>query len=111
MRFSLRTKILLLIAGTVTGLASLLLLALTALAHREVGRAVRQDVRVTGSVLAQFVRERSAALQNQSLLLARQPVLRASLGTGDPATVTDCIRDYLKQIGADAAAATDQSGR
>lgn len=111
MRFSLRTKILLLIAGTVTGLATLLLLALTALAHREVGRAVRQDVRVTGGVLAQFVRERSAALQNQSLLLARQPVLKASIGTGDPATVTDCIRDYLKQIGADAASATDQSGR
>jgi diguanylate cyclase (GGDEF)-like protein len=111
MRFSLRTKILLLIAGTIAGFASLLLITLALLTGREIGNAVRHDVQSTGGVLGQLVQERGTALKEQSLLLARQPVLIACIGTSDPATVTDCVTDYLNQLHADAAMVTDQSGR
>jgi len=121
MRLSLRTKILLLIAGTVMGLAVVVLVALGALAGREIERAVRSDVRATGGVLARIVRERSAALRDQCLLFVRQPVLKALLGLHDPAimtptgggdaaTVADSLREFLKEIRADAALVTDQDG-
>lgn len=125
MRLSLRTRILLLVAGTVTGLSVIVLSAFTVLSGREIERAVRKDVRATGSVLSHFLRERSATLRDQSSLLARQPALRMLLlgrpedGSAasapekrpDFATVTDCLREWLGQLRADAALLTDENGK
>ena len=110
MRLSLRAKILLLIAGTASGLVSVILLAFTLLVSREMGRAVREDVRATGGVLGQLMRERSAVLLDQSRLIADQPVLRAALSTHDPATVLDQARDYQRQMGVDEIIVTDRDG-
>ena len=115
-RFSLRTKILLLIAGTVTILASLLLITLTLLANQQIDMAVRSDVRSTSSMLTQLVRERTTTLRDQSLLLARQTTFKYLIHPpnglrSDRATCTDTARDLIAQIHADAALITDASGR
>src|SRR5579862_945372 len=111
MRLSLQARILLLIAGTVTGLAAIVLLALTLLTNREIDRSIRTDVSTTGIVLADFVSERTLRLSDLSLLLARQPILRATIGRGDVPTVTDAARDCRQQIHADAVLITDRDGR
>jgi len=111
MRLSLRAKILLLVAGTAVGLVSVILLAFTVLVSREVGRAVRADVRATGSVLEQLMRERSAVLLDQARLIADEPALHAALSTHDPATVLDRVGDYRRKMGADAIIVTDRDGR
>jgi diguanylate cyclase (GGDEF)-like protein len=110
MKLSLRVKILLLIAGTATGLASVILLAFTLLVSREMARGVREDVRATGGVLGQLMRERSAVLLDQSRLIADQPVLRAALSTQDPATILDRARDYRKTMAVDEIIVTDRDG-
>ena len=111
LQFSLRAKILLLIAGTATGLAAAILLAFTLVVSREMDRAVRADVRATGGVLAQLLRERGAVLLAQSVLIADDPVLHAALSTHDPATVLDTARDYRKKMGVDEVLVTDRDGR
>ncbi|HZT42627.1 MAG TPA: HD domain-containing phosphohydrolase [Chthonomonadaceae bacterium] len=112
MQFSLRTKIWLLLVGTVTGLTSVTLVALTILSGWEIDNAVRNDVRTTGSVLGQFLHERSQMLQDDSLLLARQTATRQLIGSdADRATFTDYARSWLKQLHADAARITDGQGR
>ena len=110
MRLTLRAKILLLIAGTATGLAAVILLAFTLLVSREMGRGVREDVRATGGVLGQLLRERSAVLLDQSRLIASQPILHGVLSTEDPATVLDTARDYQKQMGVDEVVITNSGG-
>ncbi len=126
MRLSLRTRILLLIAGTVTGLAVLALCTLMVLTRREIDRAVQNDVRTTGGVLTRLFNERSRSLRDQSLLLARQPALMMRLlgrpeetaggGTSDAAqkpdfaTVTDSLQEWLKQMHADSLRLTDEEG-
>ncbi len=111
MQASLRTKIVLLIAGTATGLASVTSLSLALLAHRQVNQSIRNNVRATGGVLAQFVQERSATLADQCLLLAKQGVLAAVISTHDTATVTQSAKAYQKQFHADAVVVTDRDGQ
>ncbi len=110
MHLSLRTKILLLIAGTAVGLVSVILLAFTLLISREMNRGVEADVRATGGVLAQLLRERSATLLSQAEIVADDPPLQAALGTGDPATVLDKVKDYEKKLGVEAVIVTDRDG-
>lgn len=107
---SLRTKILLLIAGTAVGLVSVILLAFTLLVAREMSRGVQGDVRATGGVLAQLLRERSATLLSQAQIVADAPPLRAALSTNDPATVLDRVQDYAKKLDAQAIIVSDRDG-
>src|SRR5579862_7026835 len=101
MRLSLRTKILLLVAGTVTVLSGAVLTALSISTESSTQRAAQADVRATGAILSEFIDQRSSALTNQCLLAARQPWLRAVIGTRDPTTITDCLQENLKQLHAD----------
>ncbi len=110
MRLTLRLKILLLIAGTAVGLVCVILLAFTLLVAREMDRAVREDVRATGGVLAQLLRERSAVLLSQAQVVGDDPPLLAAVGTSDPATVLDKVRDYEKRLGVEAVIVTDRDG-
>src|SRR5579871_372368 len=109
MRVSLRAKFLLLVAGTVTGLAVLLLGAITLLANIETERTVHRDVETTGGVLARFIHEQSDALTDKCLLLAHQPRL-VYLRGANPETIADSLGEWLKQMHADAALLTDQDG-
>ncbi len=111
MRLTLKTKILLLITGTAIGLMSLILLAFTLLISREMDRAVRVDVRATGGVLAQLMRERGDVLLSQCHLIATDPPLLAALSTHDPATVLDKVKEeYQQRLGADEIIITDRDG-
>jgi diguanylate cyclase (GGDEF)-like protein len=128
MQLSLRSKFILLIAGTMMGLALVTMLAIVTLMGREIDQAVRRDVRATGGVLAQFMGERSRSLNSQSTLLAKQPFLKTLLGVdnalnlpglsgtkanttkADAATIADSVTDYLKEVYSDAALVTDRDG-
>ena len=110
MKLSLRAKILLLVAGTAIGLVSVILLAFTVLVSREMGRAVRADVRTTGGVLGQLMRERTSVLRDQSRLMADMPALHAAITTYHPATVLYEARGYRRKMGADAIIMTDRDG-
>ena len=72
---SLRTRLLVLIAATVTGLTSLLLVALMVLANREIEGAMWRDVRTTGGVLSRLLEERRSALTLACDLMASQPTI------------------------------------
>ena len=109
MRVTLRTQILLLIAGTVGGLAVILMGAITALTSLETDRTMRRDVQATGGVLSQLIRERSASLTDKCLLMARQPRLRYLRGV-NAATIADSLGEWLPQMRADAALLTDSTG-
>lgn len=111
MRLSLKTKILLLVAGTVAALAGGLLAALSMLTDHSIQRAAQADVRATRAVLGEFLDERGKALTDQCLLAAKQPWLRAVIETRDHATITNCLHDNLKQLHADAVLVTDRNGR
>src|SRR5689334_13463590 len=100
MKLSLKTKIYLLIVGTVSGFALLILYALTALSAREIVHAVHSDVQATEGMLAAAMSERSRALRNQCLLLVHQPGPRYLVHT-DWQTVTGAAREYAKQMEAD----------
>ena len=93
------------------GLASAILFALGFAAHYEIGRLVERDVEATSGVLAKILQERSAALEDQCSLLARQPVIFRVLKTRDSATIADSVREWLSQIRADSALVTDDTGR
>ncbi len=110
MRLTLKTKILLLITGTALGLVSLILLAFTLLISREMDRAVRVDVRATGGVLAQLMREREDVLLSHSRLIVTDPPLVAALTTHDPATVLDGMKEYRQKLGVDEMIITDRDG-
>ena len=110
MRLSLQTKLLLLIAGTAVGLVSVILLAFTLLVSREMSRGVQADVRATGGVLAQLLRERAATLLSQAQIVADDPPLRAALSTNDPATVLDKTEDYARKLGVQEIIVTDRDG-
>jgi diguanylate cyclase (GGDEF)-like protein len=118
MRFTLRTKFMLLIAGTVLALTAVMLAAMMAVTGREIERAARNDVRSAGGVLAQLIREREASLERQCGVAARQPMLKALLQAGGPgsarpdgATVSDSVRELLADLGADSAFLLDRDGR
>ena len=110
MHLSLRTKILLLIAGTAVGLVSVILLAFTLLISREMNRGVQADVRASGGVLAQLLRERSATLLSQAQIVADDPPLHAAVGTSDPATVLDKVHEYDQRLAGEAVIVTDRDG-
>ena len=110
MGLSLRAKILLLVAGTAVGLVSVILLAFTVLVSREMGRSVRADVRTTGGVLGQLLRERAAVLRGQARLIADEPALRAAISTHDPATVLERARDYHQKMSVDEVIVTGLDG-
>jgi diguanylate cyclase (GGDEF)-like protein len=111
MQLSLRTKILLLVAGTLTVLSGAVLTALSVLTASSTQRAAQVDVRATRAVLSELIDERSRALTDQCLLAARQPWLRGVIGTEDPATVTDSLNENLRQLQADSLIVTDRDGR
>ena len=127
---SLRVRILLLVTGTLAGLAALLTLALATMTNREIEDTVRRDVHTTESFLAQMLTEHGVSLQKQSEVLAKQPVLQATiavkgadaprLGTQEPnaemkendaPTIAGCMREYLAQLGVARAVATDEDGK
>src|SRR5436309_1956391 len=107
---SLRAKIAILIGGTVIGLAAAILFALGFAARHEIGRLVEHDVEATGGILEKILQERSTALTDQCVLLARQPVIFRVLKTRDSATIADSVREWLGQIHADGALMTDDDG-
>ena len=109
-KLDLRAKILLLVAGTAVGLVSVILLAFTILVSREMGRAVQADVRTTGGVLGQLMRERTSVLRDQSRLIANEPALRETVGTNDPATTLDYSRDCRRKMAVDEVIVTDRDG-
>ncbi len=113
MRISLRVRILLLVTGTLAGLAALLTLALATMTTREIEDAVRRDVHTTESFLAQMLSEHGESLKKQSELLAKQPVMQVSIAQNkvDSATIADCMREYLKQMGVARAVATNAEGK
>lgn len=111
MRLTLRTKILLLVAGTVTSLALSLMGAISLLASREINRTVRRDVAVTGGVLTQLLDEHATALTDKCLLLASQPRLKYLRDAHDEQTVADSLSEWLPQMHASAALLTDQDGK
>jgi diguanylate cyclase (GGDEF)-like protein len=110
MKLSLRTKILLLIAGTTSGLAALVLATLGVLTQRGIDAAVHADARATGGMLTQLIHERTDTLTNECRLLADLPILKAVAETGDPTTMSDTARDSLGQIDADSVMVTDRNG-
>jgi diguanylate cyclase (GGDEF)-like protein len=110
MRVSLRTQILLLVAGTVGVLSLILLGAIAVLTRIETDRTMRRDVQATEGVLGQLIRERGAALTDKCLLLANQPRLRYLRGANG-ATIADSLGEWLPQMHADAALLTDASGK
>ena len=110
MKLDLRAKILLLVAGTAVSLVSVILLAFTILVSREMGRAVQADVRTTGGVLGQLMRERGTGLLDQSRLIAGEPLLHAAISTNDPATVSERVRDYRHRLAVDEVIVTDRDG-
>src|SRR5207237_969560 len=69
------------------------------------------DVQATGNVLAQLMRQQTYSLERQSVVLARQPGVKALIQTGDPATVTSNARQYMSELNADATLLTDRAGR
>ena len=112
MRFALRTKILLLTAGTVAGLAALIILAMTALNEQEVNRSVHDSAKTTENVLTQFLNERSQSLLAESLMLVKpSTTLKQYLQMPDQATIRDIANDLRGQLQADAALITDRDGR
>ena len=111
MRLTLQTKLLLLVAGTATSLASVLLLSIALLAKREINASVRSDVHATGGLLGRFIEDRNVTLKQQCVLLAKQPVLKGVIGTDNPATVLYTARGYRDQIHADVVVVTDRYGR
>lgn len=110
-RFSLSTKILLLVAGTVLGLTALVFISVALLAGQEMEHQVRRDVRSTGSILAQITRARSESLRDQSRLLAGQPALKGYFQQADAATFADFAQDWRRQLHADGLLLTDRDGR
>ena len=110
MRLSLRAKILLLVAGTAVGLVSIILLAFTVLVSREMGRAVQADVRTTGGVLGQLMRERTSILLDQSRLITSVPAMRGAVRTHDPATVLEHSRECRQKMAVDEVIVTDLDG-
>ncbi len=110
MRLSLHAKIDLLIAAVVAGLGVAIFAGLAILSNVQINAALSKDARETSGVLAALVAERSSALTDRCVLLARQPVIRALIGTGDRATISDSVRDYLPQLGANGALVSDVSG-
>lgn len=118
MRISLHTRLLLLVAGTVAGLSILALLVVGALVRREVTNSVRRDVRTTGMVLSQLVRERGGALQSRCEILASQPALKqyifgqqGSAAREDWPTVSGYATECREQLRVGAILITDQEGR
>ena len=110
MRLNLRAKILLLVAGTAVGLVSVILLAFTVLVSREMGRAVQADVRTTGGVLGQIMRERTSVLRDQSRMMADMPALHAAICTNNPATVLYEARGFRRKMAVDEIIMTDRDG-
>src|ERR1043165_2556503 len=106
MRLSLKTKIYLLIVGTVMGFASLILYALTTLSTREIANAVHSDIQATKGMLTAAMTERNRALRDQCLLLAHQPGPKY-LVNADWKTVTETAREYARQMEADRIVLTD----
>ena len=112
MRFALRTKILLLMAGTVAGLAALIIFAITLLNEQEVNRSVHDSAKTTETVLTEFLQERSQSLLAESLMLVKpSTTLKQYLQMPDQATIRDIANDLRGQLGADAALITDRDGR
>lgn len=112
-RLSLRTRILLLVTGTLAGLAALLTLVLAGMTNREIDSAVRRDVHTTESFLAQMLEEHGASLQKQSELLAKQPVMQSLFGAecnGDPKTIANSMGEFIAQLGATRVLVTDNEG-
>src|SRR5256885_6302679 len=98
---SLRNRIQLLIAGSVMGVSALILTALGMLAHAEIQRTVQEDVRATGGVLSQLIRERINALHDQCLLLSSRPSLRQGVQAADLKVVNASVRDCIRIMHAD----------
>lgn len=112
MQFVLRTKILLLMAGTVAGLAGLIILAMTLLNEQEVNRSVHDSAKTTETVLTEFLQERSESLLAESLMLVKpSTTLKQYLQLPDQATIRDIADDMRGQLRADAALITDRDGR
>lgn len=82
-RFTLGTKILLLIATTIMAVSFVAMLALTAVASSAINQAIRRDVRATGGVLEELLTERSRTLSSQCLLLIQLPALRLEMEFAD----------------------------
>jgi len=101
---------LLLIAGTTSGLAALVLATLGVLTERGIDAAVHADARATGGMLTQLIHERTDTLSKECRLLADLPILKAVAQTGDPSTMSDTARDALGEIDADAVMVTDRNG-
>jgi diguanylate cyclase (GGDEF)-like protein len=118
MRVSLHTRLLLLVAGTVAGLSVVSLLVVGALVRREVTESVRRDVRTTGTVLGQLVRERGGALQSRCEILANQPALKQYIfgqqghaAREDWPTVSGYATECREQMHAGSVLITDRDGR
>ena len=116
MRFALRTKILLLVAGTVMGLAALIIFAMTTLTGQEVNRAIHDSVLTTDDVLSQFLHERSDRMREEARLLVLpsttlKQYIQSPDHAPDQATIRDIAESLRQQMRADSAIITDRDGR
>lgn len=118
MRFTLRTRLLLLIAGTFAVLALTTMAAVAFLMDREVNRMIRNDVQANGNLLTYVLHNDSAELTKALKMFSRVPsskILVAGVGHDagtkpDYATVSDYAREWLHDLGATSVFITDTRG-
>ncbi|MGO8671227.1 MAG: HD domain-containing phosphohydrolase [Capsulimonadaceae bacterium] len=111
MKRSLRTRILLLIAGTTLLFAGSVYCTLAFLTGRAVEARVRQDVASNGAVFHNLIQDRVETLTNQCQLLASLPVVRASVQSHDPSTISDSSHDWQQMLQVDGVMFTGSDGR
>ena len=116
MRFTLKTRLLLMIAGTFAALAITTLAAIAFLMDREVNRMVRNDVQASGNLLNYVLSKDSTELTKSLQMLSRQPSLKGyifgkgGIETPDYITVSDYAREWLQDLNASALVITDARG-
>ncbi len=111
MNLSLRNRIQLLIAATVAAVAGFVLLVIATLLSHQLQMGVHGEVRATGVMLSQLIRERSNALQDQCRLLARQQPIQQGLVEEVSRPALTELRDCIRQMHADGATLLTHSGR
>jgi diguanylate cyclase (GGDEF)-like protein len=109
--FSLQASIQVLIAAIVFTLGAVILVGLSVLSSRQIDDALRRDARTSDALLTQLLNQRAQSLSDQCTLFVRQPAVRMVIGTGDIPTVSDSMKDYLKQLDADGVIVSDSRGR
>jgi adenylate cyclase len=109
-RSRLRTKIFLAFSGLILVLLFLTLGLTQLVASRQTQGALRRELLTTGQVFQGLVKERTARLLTNSILLAGDFALKRVLATYDPTTLTSAALSYQQRLGVDLLWITDENG-